>query len=227
MSKKDKNKNKQKQQGIPLNRSRLIVGGEQGDRDDGRGRRLKRAIRDTVVAGKSVSHIVNTFSVHGELFGTSTPKWQEDFVKPLQEAIYPSIRPILKTNKMVVMAVIMDRDSFESGLKTLIDRINKRVYNSTSEAGHPVRRVITYGYHLIEAREWGTYVVGDDYEYCIIACLPGALNLPAVLPYQYTEFYLRVGRYKDIDPLMDDEGLEFERHVFEEFTGEEEDSGQS
>lgn len=220
MSKKDKLK--QQQQGIPLSSSRLIKGGETGNRDDGRGRKLRRTVKDPQIAGQAVSHVTSFLSTyHGEQFVKAIPNWFQDVLNPLINATgNHGLRIMIASAIMAVINLDTDQETFESDLLPLIQRINKRVAKESMSKNLPPKRVISYSCYNPKPPSRGREhnVQGSILNYAIIICLPGHLNMPEQLTSDYAEFYLRIGNYSDLDPLTSDIWLERSRQSFNEFT---------
>lgn len=218
-----KGKEKKKQQGVPLSKSRLVQGGETGNRDDGRGRKLSRVIKDAQIAGQSVSHVTSFLSTyHGEQFVKAIPDWFKEVLTPLILATDHSMRIMLASATMAAISVDIEIATFEDGLLTLIDRINKRVAREAIKKDLPPKRVISYAYYDPNppTREKQHNIQGKMVHFCIIVCLPGHLNMPKQLEEDYAEFYLRMGKYDGLNPLTSEVWLERSRQSFNEFQDE-------
>lgn len=218
MSKKDKQK--QDRQSIPLTSSHLIRGGESGK--GGRGRKLRRVVADPQIASRAVTQIGSFLSTfHGEMFVKNMSNWFKDVYVPLANITNEPMQIRFTSGTMVVISVNMDPETFvgENGMYDLINRINKRLARQQIAANLPPQRSLTFAYYtnrvIVPGKKYNK--IGDEYQFCIIATLPGSYNLPRLLPSVYAEYFLSVGSYEGSEPKENDGWLEQNRQLFKEF----------
>lgn len=217
---KNKNKKKQKHKGVPLTSAHLIRGGESGK--GGKGRRLRRTVADPQIASQAVTLISSFLSTwYGEMFIKTIPDWFKEILGPLATITNESMQIRFTSGTMVAISVKMDPETFvgENGMYDLINRINKRLARQQVASNLPPKRSLSFSFYTDKVvkpgREYNK--LGDEYQFCIIATLPGAYNLPRLLPSIYAEYFLSIGSYAGSEPKENDAWLEQNRHLFEEF----------
>ena len=216
----EKKKKKLGQQGIPVNR--LFKGGEaaQGGKA---GRKHRRVVASKEIASQAVSHIGSFLSTfHGELFEKQMPDWLTNVLSPLATITDASMQIRFTSGTLVAIGFRMDPGTFEgeNGMLDLINRINKRLARQQIANNFPPQRSISFAYYTDKVVQPGHEYnrLGDEFDFCIVATLPGAYNLPSKLPSSYAEYFLQIGYYRGVNPITNDQWLEENRTLFSEFS---------
>ena len=147
------------------------------------GRPLQRVIQDKNIAHSKMNSRLT--SSRGEMFGANHPEWYDQVLMPAINAVSENMWPIFLSPNMVVMGVKMTSDNFKEILIPKIREINTRFG----------KRCLVCG-HLDEKLD--TFILGYEWTYAIVACVPGAKQLPKWLTQGHIRYFLG---YQNIQEL--------------------------
>lgn len=170
------------------------------------GRPLKRAIQGSQIAS-SKTNSRQTLS-HGEMFGADHPSWYDSVLTPVIMSVEESMWPICLSPNMVVMGVKMNSDTFRNKLLLKIKEVNAKMG----------QRCIVCGY-LKE--ELPSFILGYEWTYCIVACGPGAVQVPKWLGQGHIQYFLKVQNIQTLEFEEAEEVLENLRHLMEPLDSQE------